>query len=236
MNQNFISGISPDGVAVDGTSIYWSGFVSGGWAIGRANLDGTGVNQDFIPVPGQLTAVAVDGTHIYWENDFAYTIGRANLDGTGVNQDFISIGSGRGAWGIAVDGTYIYWSNLGSNPIGRANLDGTGVNQTFITTNYGAFGVAVNGTSIYWTRLGDGQVPDSIARANLDGTGVNEDLFSTSFPTGVALDGTYIYYTSNAPEPDTRLLLGAGMIGLAVLRGRSGGKKRWQVREATLIV
>ena len=55
--------------------------------IGRANLDGTDVGQDFITVANGTCGVAVDGAHIYW---FAGgSIARANLDGTGVDQDFI---------------------------------------------------------------------------------------------------------------------------------------------------
>ena len=59
--------------------------------IGRANLDGTGVDQRFIT---ELTGsnpwgVAVNATHIYWSNFAIGTIGRANLDGTGVNERLI---------------------------------------------------------------------------------------------------------------------------------------------------
>ena len=46
-NQSFITGADlPDGVAVDGTHIYWDELPT--VTIGRANLDGTGVNQSFI--------------------------------------------------------------------------------------------------------------------------------------------------------------------------------------------
>jgi virginiamycin B lyase len=131
VKHDFITGINNlNGIAVDGTYIYWS---SGSGGIGRANLDGTGVNETFIT--GVSTeALAVDGTYIYWawEGD----IGRANLDGTGANQTFITPGENSSFLeGVAVDGTYIYWTNNDFAPIGaigRANLDGTGVNKNFI--------------------------------------------------------------------------------------------------------
>jgi virginiamycin B lyase len=44
------------GVAVDGTNVYWSNFYS--CTIGRANLDGSGINQRFAG-PGAIEAVAV---------------------------------------------------------------------------------------------------------------------------------------------------------------------------------
>ena len=77
--------------------------------IGRANLDGTGVNQSFITGVSSPTGVAVDAGHVYWANVAADTIGRANLDGTGVNQSFIT-GAG-GPCGVAVDAGHIYWAN-----------------------------------------------------------------------------------------------------------------------------
>jgi len=49
--------------------IYWGTVINGySGTIGRANLDGTGVNQSFITTAGGLVGVAVDGAHIYWTN------------------------------------------------------------------------------------------------------------------------------------------------------------------------
>ena len=70
-----------------------------GVRIGRANLDGTGVDQNFILVRTNEffdypCGVAVDGEHVYWAwlnsvLEGVGSIGRANLDGTAVDQDFI---------------------------------------------------------------------------------------------------------------------------------------------------
>ena len=70
--------------------VYWSG----GDAIGRANLDGSGVDRGFIafefpPDTWRIGDVAVTADHIYWTNHPGGKIGRANLDGTGVNPRFI---------------------------------------------------------------------------------------------------------------------------------------------------
>ncbi len=64
--------------------VYWNN-ESG---IGRANLDGTAIDESFIVLghPG-AGSVAVDARHIYWiQRD---GIGRAKLDGTGVDRRFI---------------------------------------------------------------------------------------------------------------------------------------------------
>ena len=59
-------------------------------SIGRANLDGTGVDQQFVPAPGITPCgIAVDAAHVYWAVQGQDTIGRANLDGSGANQAFI---------------------------------------------------------------------------------------------------------------------------------------------------
>jgi hypothetical protein len=67
--------------------IYWGNV--GGRAIGRANLDGSGVNQSFISGASSSVGVAVDSQHVYWANSFG-TIGRTSLDGSGANGSFIT--------------------------------------------------------------------------------------------------------------------------------------------------
>ena len=78
----------PQGVAVNAGHVYWSNDAGG--SIGRANLDGSGVNQGFITGANHPDLMAIDGGHIYWANESANTIGRANLDGSGVNESFIT--------------------------------------------------------------------------------------------------------------------------------------------------
>jgi hypothetical protein len=176
VEQSFIGGVNPiagDGsgyVAVDAQHIYWIGTFCEGkgtcsgdgtdrpvFAIGRANLNGTGVDRSFIvtghtvtrPTTGGsgtvtyptgvfATGLAVDGEHIYWTGRVqdpccGATLGRANLDGTGVDQSFIG-----GpcclyppSWtGVAVDDAHIYWASherFERHSIRRANLDGSGL-------------------------------------------------------------------------------------------------------------
>lgn len=119
-------------IAVGGNHIYWS--TDNNW-IARANLDGSGVQPNFIP-GSDPRAIAANGSHIYWANFATNRIGRANLDGTGVDQNFIA--TSRPPLGVAVDDQFVYWSNYynfavpNSGSIGRANLDGTGVDNAFI--------------------------------------------------------------------------------------------------------
>ena len=177
--------------------IYWTqASVNGG--IGRANLNGTGVNKGFInPGPG-VADIAVNDTHIYWTYEGADIIGRANIDGTGVVPDFFRAPGalfcyprpGGCAWvSLAVDSDHIYWTTLRGNPstaghggIGRAKLDGTGVDAEFISgisrdPVVPPGSLAVDRDYIYWTNFG----PGTIGRAKLDGTAVEQSFISGAY-------------------------------------------------------
>ena len=93
-------------MAVNGSHIHWAN--SGGNTIGRAGLDGSGVENDFITGAHWPCGVSVDGAHVYWGNSAADgsqtngpAIGRANLDGSEVDQAFVT-GIG-GVCGVALD-------------------------------------------------------------------------------------------------------------------------------------
>ena len=179
-----------------GASVYWTNTVGPvlslpGTTIGRANNDGTGINQNFISGASTPTAVAVDATHVYWLNDDDRSIGRANLDGTGVNQRFLT---GTNAGTLAVDGAHIYWADIVTGDrIGRANLDGTGVEPSFITGASLPSGVAADSAHVYWTNSDTHR----IGRANLDGTGVDQSFIDVGFnrrPVGLAVDAAHLYW------------------------------------------
>ena len=211
VDQSFIIGaIAPIAVAVDSGHVYWADQGTcattcpppqqGEGTIGRANLDGTGVNPSFITGASNPVGVAVDANHVYWSNEdpTSGTIGRANLDGTEVNQSFIT---GRlkpsrariNPFGVVVNANHLYWGNgcapchssRPSSTIGRANLDGTGVNVRFITGVTYPFALAVDSGYVYWADFDMG----TIGRANLDGTGVNQSFITgADHPEGVAVD------------------------------------------------
>ncbi len=210
---------SVSGVA--GTYIYWAN--TSGNTIGRANLNGTDVIQNFISGANGPGDVVVYGHRIYWANADGCTeygscngsIGAANLDGTDVNERFIPTNT---AYGLAISSQYIYWTNFGSNTIGRANLDGTDVKQNFISGANGPDGVVVISQSIYWSNAGS----DTIGRANVDGTDINQDFVTAANgPQGMAIDSQHIYWANHnngtigrasldGTDVDQRFIVGAG--------------------------
>jgi hypothetical protein len=201
--------------------LYWANFTPG-WdsrpaatTIGRARLDGTGVEHSFVSGTGRRPCgVALDRKHIYWGElqggtvgtpDEGGAIGRANRDGSGGNARFIPPPDGGGC-GVAIAGSHIYWASGGA--IGRANLDGTGVDGQFIpglaiprtsptSLGGGSCGIAVAGKYIYWMNNAESGKPVTIGRANLDGTGVNKRFINgVTTGCGIAVVGGYIYWTN----------------------------------------
>ena len=198
--------------------------------VGRANIDGSGVDQSFITFHGNPIAIAVHGTYIYWLNTniTSSTIGRAKLDGTAVEPRFIG-GLGPLAADLAVDDAHVYWAHRGG--IGRANLDGTGVDPGFIDALAGTYttgftGVAVSAANIYWAYQETGLYGRirSLGCANIDGSGANYELV-TANGLDVALDAAHVYWatgsasaapTSTAPRRRRGSFPRTGTPGVAV--------------------
>jgi hypothetical protein len=184
--------------------LYWG--ASG--SIGRANVDGSGVDPSFITFGGVTPgSVAVDGSHIYWAQ-FTTGVERANLNGTALNANFFG---GGGAEAVAINASNIYWSQEpGIGGITGANIDGTGVNQTFITNiappcsgcsvRATVLGVAVDAQHIYWAsfRTSSFATIATIGRANLDGSGTNPGFITLPVnyePIGLAVNGQHLYWS-----------------------------------------
>ena len=191
-------------LAVSGDHIYAaSNYVAN---IGRANLDGTGVDESFITTPDIPLGLAVDADNLYWTSWTTYpqgAIGRADLNGTGVNGEFIS--GLINPVDIAVHQGHVYWpwwNEPDTRAIGRASIDGSGVEQSFITLTSAPTGVAIDGGHLYWTS------PDrmAIGRANVDGKATDEGFIGgvSEYASDLAVDDL-----SDTTAPETTLTRGA---------------------------
>ncbi|MBV9005414.1 MAG: hypothetical protein JO181_12205, partial [Solirubrobacterales bacterium] len=78
-----VLGFGAPGRAANPGFIYWSNDLTG--RIGRANIDGSDVNQGFIGGASLPAGVAVNREYVYWTNHRTGTIGRATLGGADVN-------------------------------------------------------------------------------------------------------------------------------------------------------
>ena len=111
------AGAVPFAVAVNSAHVYWAN--NGDDSIGRANLDGSGVDNHFITGVTQPTGVAVTSQYIFWSslND---AVGRADLDGSNKKTGLISSTT---PCGVAVDSGHVYWAQDTGPPalIGRSD-------------------------------------------------------------------------------------------------------------------
>jgi hypothetical protein len=258
VNNAFIAagGLSRD-LAVNGGYIYWvwrssqdptsDGTVVQTRGIGRAKIDGTEVQPNFIKIPssnepfgGLPGGIASDGTYLYWtirsDDSTPNRIIRATLAGV-VDPNAIAIG-GFDPIGIAVSGGKLYWADRGKDAaepgsIGRANVDGTGIENKFIPSAFRPYGIEVAGSTIYWASfpiVGQG----IIGKANLDGSGANNDAIpgrpdATSGITGITSDGTYLYWAlyrdsvSGTASSIGRMKLDGTELNTSYLQGLSTG-------------
>ncbi len=171
-------------LALGGGYIYWAGAHD---RIGRATLDGAGIDPGFIEgLEWSASSAAVYGSHIYWTSEAG--IGRADLNGRDVEQAFIPLSS-VGASALAVAGGYIYWTGEGSHDIGRARIDGGKVDRHFITRlRLREAKLVADGHFIYWQEhtLGPSQW---IGRANINGRDVRRRFIDASALTGEQFGG-----------------------------------------------
>jgi hypothetical protein len=186
-------------------------------AIARAGTDGSSENLSFLPA--NAAGIAVDNTYLYWADPTTGTIGRATLDGTTeVRANFIE-GAGK-PQGVAVDAGHIYWTNDasgadGAGTIGRATLDGTTeVKADFITGASNPQGIAVDATHIYWANGGSANGTRGLGRADIDGSDADQSFAVNGEGNpadwdgiGLALDSTYIYFTSGSSGNIERIKL-----------------------------
>jgi len=215
VEANFIS-TPATGVAVEGTHLYWAN--AGQGSISRADLDGTGVEEDFIAGLNHPRWVAVDGEHIYWTGAGG-AIGRARLDGSAPEPNFVdSTGKPQG---IAVNGGKLYWADVANHSIARANVDGSGVEPNFHPLAKVEFpqGVAVDGAHIYWT---ENEPTGYISRSDLDGTHERYIFIGTEELRGIAIDGQHVYWARQGGGEIGRVDLGLEKAEPELISGVTG--------------
>jgi hypothetical protein len=201
LNNNFIKTNeapnveAPSAVAVDSHYVYWAHGSYPAGAIGRAKLDGTDVQPDFIPHSAGVLdpfGITVTGTHIYWTNEAAGTIGRADISGANPDPSFIS-DPGNSPCGLATDNRFLYYTAYpgGNSVIARVPIGGGTPDDSFILAPDKDCGVAADSSHLYWTSGNSTE----IERANLDGTERNPNFIHDVLAEGVAVTPQYVFWT-----------------------------------------
>jgi len=228
-----LSGAAPAASPAAASHIYWTN--SGNNTIGRANIDGSGVNQSFFGVPERPTQMAIDAGHLYWCTSTG--VARATIEGSGVEPSFLpEPPGGGGCAGVAVDGEHIYVTygeevegkNIGN--VERAKLDGSASEPQFITNLDGGalIGVAVTPSFIYWGNFWD----SAISRAKLDGSEVNQRFINplpggAHTPVGITVDAHYIYWSITYDNNIGRAALDGSEFTRSFITGLGATENQW---------
>lgn len=178
----------PEGVAIEGSHIYWTAAGHGG-EIGRSNLAGGEVDEGLITgLGGAISALAADSTHLYWSTSVG--VGRAALDGTEVDTGLVTGQTSVG--GVAVDNEHVFWASFTTNRIGRAELDGGTPEPTFITGAESPDSITVSKNA---TAVSGGTSAASIV--------AGESLHATATVTGGETTSGTVTFALYGPDDET---------------------------------
>ncbi len=191
----------PTYMDISGGKMYWSQIGGASDAIGRANLNGTSQDLNFIVEGGALGGLAIDASDdkIYYGNGSTQKIRRATLsDGSGAT-DFITGAGLVNDMDLDLINGYIYWADS-SGFIKRRLLSGGSIDS--LAHGLGQTrGIAldVSGGRVYFTT--DSSTPGiHSALLDLSGGVQTEISLGSEAPQGLAL-------FTMVPEPRLYLLL-----------------------------
>jgi hypothetical protein len=222
VNSSFVTGGNGlSDVRVNGAHVYWSqgGFSFGtnpfnpnDHGVGRADLDGSNVNQTFVNIGSAgANGIAVNSQYIFIVGFNGTTVKRVALDGTGAVTTIVS-DAAAATNKVAADESFVYWTNLDSS-VGRADVNGGSENNHFIDPTAcscgGISGIDVDAGHIYFGAGGN------VGRADLDGTNVNSTFITGGASVGtVDVDSQHVFWANSE----------SGRVGRADLDGSNANQ------------
>jgi hypothetical protein len=222
IEPEFVKGITdPRGIAVDSEHVYWVSstldFDPNDPALGRADLEGNGVNRQYCDRDAldngqseRMQGIAILGGYVYIGivsgSELYGTLKKAELSSCKSVESIFYEGQTRG---VAVDGSHVYWtSNQDGVPrLGRANLELKEVDKEFVEVEGTLAGLADDGERLYWATNGEGtsNPGKDLYRYDVE-TGKLTDLTPESGSengaeaqgiVGSSEDGSYLYFVAN---------------------------------------
>lgn len=218
--QTLAANQDPTSIAVDGTSVYWTvlppdlpgeaGQPEG--AILKAPLGGGAVTTLASVLAVDFGAVLVDDTSVYWFNNSGMTDRVMKADKTDGGSPSVLASAGL-VVGMALDSTSVYWTTQflpGTDTTAVMKIGKMGGSPVTLATEQSSIGrPAVDSTNVYYARGGSATVngvkqgPDgAVVSVPLAG-GTPRTLVSLQgvTPGFVAVEGTYVYFTTTPYPP-----------------------------------
>jgi len=188
----------PDGIALDGDTLYWVNRAGG--TVMR--LSASGAPQQ-IAQANEPMAVAASQGYVAWAaQDGVYGCTAASCSSTTL---LIAEPTLSGSiQGVATDGKYVYFTDQGSMPgMGktvRCPLVSMCHGGLSLGSGFSApLGITLHDALVFWTEQGNGNQNGNVDQSSTGGGAFNRDASSLQLPTAVAADDTSVYWTESDP-------------------------------------
>lgn len=174
--------------------LYW-----GSPDIGRALLDGSSPNDEFVVTDQTPVSLDVGAGYLYWTiNGSGGGVQRIPVEGSGTPETVAS--STEELQGVSVDAPYVYWASYGTKEIWRANLDGTDA-EALLTGLGNVIGLDVADGYVYWSEYGPSA--SRILRISLSDLSATPQVLyeyaaeSTRGPAGLQVGAGRVYWAES---------------------------------------
>lgn len=195
---------SPQGLAVDGTNVYWTN-TGGSGDVEKCPLSSC-TNGGTVLASGLSSpnAVLSAGGHAYWTNFGSSTLQRCAVGGCNETATTVatmtpaSSGFGR----LAADDTTLFFTDGGNGKVHACPLTGCpGGPAVLATAQPNPWGIAVDDTRVYWVNdnVGTGSV-ESCPKTGCGGSNALRITLASaqSSPRTIAIDATHVYWATQA--------------------------------------
>jgi hypothetical protein len=190
LNASLISGLAPEGIAVDGNGYLYVANENSG-TIGKYTVTGSEINRTLISGLNSPWAIALDGNGYLFVANYGGSIGKYTTSGEVVNAALVS--GLPSPIGIALDGKgHLFVSDYGRasegwiGSIGEYTTSGATVNAALIAGLQSNWGLLINGSGHLFVAFNI--PPGRIAEFMTAGAPVNAFNTGLAAPTAIALN------------------------------------------------